>query len=78
MARGADVYDDHWIHPSVDSAAAAVLENADPEVWVARSMAAQAEMRRKADPSAVINAWADLLHGQLDSAREYFADYARI
>ena len=73
-----EVYDDHWIHPSVDEAAAALLANADPEVWAERSAAAKAEMRRRYDPAAVLSAWADLLHGDLDKAREPFASYARI
>jgi glycosyltransferase involved in cell wall biosynthesis len=73
-----DVYDERWIHPSVDEAAAALLANADPDVWAERSVAAKAEMRRRYDPAAVVTAWADLLHGELDRAREPFASYVRI
>lgn len=73
-----DVYDERWIHPSVDDAAAALLANADPDGWAERSAAARAEMWRRYDPTAVVTAWADLLHGELDRAREPFASYVRI
>ncbi|GIF77968.1 hypothetical protein [Asanoa siamensis] len=73
-----EVYDDHWVHRSVDDAAAALLANADPKVWAERSAAAKAEMRRRYDPAAVVGAWVDLLHGDIDRAREPFASYVRI
>ncbi|MEV0713447.1 hypothetical protein [Asanoa sp. NPDC050611] len=66
------VYDDRWIHGSVDDAAAALLANADPEVWAERSAAAKAEMRRRYDPAGVLDAWTELLHGDLDRARKSF------
>ena len=71
-------YDERWVHGSAADAAAAVLGNADPEVWAERSAAAVAEMRRRSDPAAVVDAWADLLHGDVDRARGYFAAYARL
>jgi glycosyltransferase involved in cell wall biosynthesis len=71
-------YDERWVHESAADAAAAVLGNADPEVWAERSAAAVAEMRRRSDPAAVVDAWADLLHGEVDRARGYFAAYARL
>ncbi len=66
------------MHGSAADAAAAILGNADPEVWAERSAAAVAEMRRRSDPAAVVDAWADLLHGDVDRARGYFAAYARL
>ena len=71
-------YDERWVHGSAADAAAAVLGNADPEVWAERSAAAVAEMRRRSDPAAVVDAWADLLHGDVERARGYFAAYARL
>ncbi|MEV0157506.1 hypothetical protein AB0H57_27795 [Micromonospora sp. NPDC050686] len=71
-----DIYDNRWIPDSVPDAAAAVLANADPEVWAERSAAARAEMREKVNPTAVIDAWAALLHGDVARARSYFAGYS--
>jgi hypothetical protein len=35
-----------------------------------------AEIRRSHDPELVVAAWADLLHGDVDRARSYFAEYS--
>jgi glycosyltransferase involved in cell wall biosynthesis len=73
----ADLYHPEWLHDSPDQAAAAVLECATPEVWAGRSARAKAEIRRTHDPAAVVEAWADLLHGDLVAARRHFAAHAR-
>jgi glycosyltransferase involved in cell wall biosynthesis len=71
---GADeIYDSEWVYSTVDEAAGAVLACADAEVWAERGARAKAEVRRTHDPVSVVDAWADLLHGDLASARGYFA-----
>ena len=70
-----EIYDKEWIHASVEDAAAAVLASADEEVWAERAARARAEIRRKVDPERVVRAWADLLHGDVASARGCFAEY---
>ncbi|GHJ50443.1 hypothetical protein Cs7R123_77850 [Catellatospora sp. TT07R-123] len=70
-----EIYGGEWIEPSLDDAVASVLANADPEVWAKRAAAARAEIRAAADPVGTINAWADLMHGDLDAARSYFGSY---
>lgn len=72
----AEIYDGEWIHSSVGDAAAAVLAAADPDVWAERAARAKAEIGRTADPAAVVRAWADLLHGDLDAARGHVAHLA--
>jgi glycosyltransferase involved in cell wall biosynthesis len=74
---GADeIYDKQWIHAGVEEAAEAVLECADERVWTERGARARAEIRRTYDPVAVVDAWADLLHGDLARARGHFVAYA--
>jgi glycosyltransferase involved in cell wall biosynthesis len=71
---GADeVYHPQWIHTSMEDAVAAVLASADADAWAARADSAKAEIRRTHDPARVVEAWADLLHGDLDGARAHFA-----
>jgi hypothetical protein len=71
-----EIYDKEWTHLSVAEAAESVLEGADPEVWAERGARAMAEIRRSHDPELVVAAWADLLHGEVDRARSYFAEYS--
>jgi glycosyltransferase involved in cell wall biosynthesis len=71
-----ELYDKEWTHQSVAEAAAAVLADADPDVWADRAARAVAEIRRSHNPDLVVAAWADLLHGDVDRARTYFAEYA--
>jgi glycosyltransferase involved in cell wall biosynthesis len=71
-----EIYDKEWIHVNPSDAAAAVLANADEEVWAERAARARAEIVRTANPAAVIQAWADLLHGDLTAARSHFQEYA--
>jgi len=71
-----EIYDKEWIHSSVEDAAAAVLANVDPDAWAERAARAKAEIRRTADPTAVVQAWADLLHGDVAGARSYFGEIA--
>jgi hypothetical protein len=70
----AEIYRREWIHGSIEDAAAAVLVNADPDAWQDRAERAKAEIARKVDPAAVVQAWADLLHGDLAAARSQFQD----
>ncbi|HEY8473034.1 MAG TPA: glycosyltransferase [Natronosporangium sp.] len=72
----AEVYDPRWVHDDLDAAAEAVLANADPERWRAQADAAKAEIRRSHDPAAVVAAWADLLHRDIQAARQHFAEFA--
>jgi glycosyltransferase involved in cell wall biosynthesis len=71
-----EIYDKEWAHLSVGEAAASVLAGADPVVWAERGARALAEIRRSHDPDMVVAAWADLLHGEVDRARGYFAEYS--
>jgi glycosyltransferase involved in cell wall biosynthesis len=77
-AGAADIYGKEWIHASIDDAAAAVLENADAQVWAERAARAKAEVRRTHDPVAVEAAWDDLLHGEVQGARGCFAEYSSL
>lgn len=70
-----ELYGREWIHDSTDAAVAALLASADAEDWEKRAARAKAEVRRSHDPTAVVNAWADLLHGDVAGARTYFAEY---
>ena len=70
----AELYGQEWIHESTDAAVAALLAGADADDWAQRALRARAEVRRSHDPVAVVNAWADLLHGEVAAARSYFAD----
>jgi hypothetical protein len=71
-----EIYDKEWIHANLSDAVAAVLANADEKAWAERAARARAEIVRTADPVAVIQAWADLLHGDLAVARSHFQEYA--
>jgi glycosyltransferase involved in cell wall biosynthesis len=71
----AEVYDPRWVYDGLDPAAEAVLAGADADHWRVRASEAQAEIRRSHDPAAVVAAWADLLHGDIERARAYFAAY---
>lgn len=72
----AEVYDKRWVYESLDQAVAAVLACADEDVWAARAADAKAEIRRTYDPRLVVEAWADLLHGDVTGARRHFAEFA--
>jgi hypothetical protein len=72
----AEVYDKEWVHGSVAEAAAAVLRCADPDRWHRLGAVARDEIRRTHDPVAVVGAWADLLHGDVEAARAAFARYS--
>jgi glycosyltransferase involved in cell wall biosynthesis len=72
----AEIYDKEWVHGSTSEAAAAVLASADPVVWAERSARAQREIRRSHNPTAVVEAWADLLHRDVAGARRYFAEFS--
>jgi glycosyltransferase involved in cell wall biosynthesis len=71
----AEVYDPRWVHDGLEQAAEAVLASTDPDRWGARAAEARAEVRRSHDPVAVVAAWADLLHGDIERARGHFAAY---
>jgi hypothetical protein len=71
-----EIYDPEWIAATPDDAVAAVLANADADVWAERAGRARAAIRRMVDPDAVVEAWADLLHGDVDGARGRFAGFA--
>jgi glycosyltransferase involved in cell wall biosynthesis len=71
----AEIYDKEWIHSSVDDAAAAILASADEEAWAERAARARAEICRTANPAGVVQAWADLLHGNTAAARAQFEAY---
>lgn len=68
----AEIFGPQWIQPTVDDAVATILSFADEDVWRARSAAAKECIRQVADPSAVLAAWADLLHGDIAAARRRF------
>lgn len=70
-----ELYGREWIHDSTESAVATLLAGADADDWDKRAERAKAEVRRSHDPAAVVNAWADLLHGDVAGARTYFAEY---
>ncbi|MGH3679075.1 MAG: hypothetical protein ACRDT2_01930, partial [Natronosporangium sp.] len=72
----AEIYDKPWIHATIGEAAAAVLDSATSETWAAQGARAKAEVGRSHDPLAVVDAWADLLHGEVEQARTYFAAYS--
>jgi glycosyltransferase involved in cell wall biosynthesis len=74
----AELYDKQWIHATVEDAAAAVLANADADRWAAQAAGARAEVHRSHDPAAVLEAWADLLHGDLAAAKRHFAGYVTL
>lgn len=67
-----EIYGAEWVHRSITEASAAVLGNADPETWQAQAARAKAEIAGMVDPAAVVQAWADLLHGDLAAARRRF------
>ena len=67
-----EIYGTQWIFSSVGEAAAEILANADQARWTSRAKSATADIRRIADPDAVVAAWADLLHGDIAAARSYF------
>jgi hypothetical protein len=69
-----EIYGKEWIHASVEESATTVLASVDPDVWAERATRAKSEIRRTADPAAVVQAWADLLHGDITGARRYFGD----
>jgi hypothetical protein len=71
----AEVYDPRWTYDGVEQAAEAVLASVDADHWQARAIEARAEVRRSHDPAAVVAAWADLLHGDIERARAHFAAY---
>jgi glycosyltransferase involved in cell wall biosynthesis len=68
----AELYGEEAVHASVHDAAEAILANADEEKWLHRASWARAQIRRSADPAAVVRAWGDLLHGDLVAARSHF------
>jgi hypothetical protein len=70
-----DIYAGQWLHNSLTDAVAAIGECADARTWAERSELAKAEVHRTHDPAAVVDAWADLLHGEIDNARKRFAQY---
>lgn len=68
----AEIYDDEWIHVTTEDAVAAILEDRDLATWAPRSQRAQIEVARTHNPEAVTAAWADLLHGDIATARARF------
>lgn len=76
---GADeIYGKEWIHHAVGDAVTALLDGADEAQWTHRAARARTEIRRSHDPRKVVSAWADLLHGDVDGARRYFAEYSAL
>jgi glycosyltransferase involved in cell wall biosynthesis len=71
-----EVYDKEWVHGCTEDAAAAVLRCVDPDRWHDLGALAREEIRRTHDPVAVVRAWADLLHGDVEAARAAFARYS--
>jgi glycosyltransferase involved in cell wall biosynthesis len=70
-----EIYGKEWIHPSVEAAAETILASADASVWAERAGRAREEIRASADPVATVEAWADLLHGDVAGARRRFAPF---
>jgi glycosyltransferase involved in cell wall biosynthesis len=70
-----ELYGEEWVHDSVQHAADAILNNADEHAWAARAARAQMLIRQTASPAGVVQAWADLLHGDLAAARSHFSIY---
>lgn len=64
-----EIYDKQWIHDSADDAAAVILANADRDLWHHHAVRAKAEIRQAVDPALVVQAWADLTSGAIESAR---------
>jgi glycosyltransferase involved in cell wall biosynthesis len=75
---GADeLYGQEWLCPSLADAATTLLDT-DEHTWAQRAERARAEARRTHNPEAVVEAWADLLHGEIDNARRHFAEFSRL
>ena len=72
----AEAYGENALCGSLDEAAARVLENADPDTWEQRSVAARQEVASRFDPTRVVEAWVDLAYGHVDQARARFEAYA--
>lgn len=70
-----EIYGKEWIQPSVEAAADFILADADETVWCERASRAQAEIRASVDPAAAVQAWADLLHGDIAAARQRFSSF---
>jgi len=77
-AGAREIYGEEWLMESIDEAATGVLRSVDAELWAERSAQAKSEVRRTHDPLAIEGAWADLLHCDVEVARSYFAQYAKL
>jgi hypothetical protein len=76
---GADeIYAKEWIHGTTEAAAAEILQNAEESRWADRAARAKVEINLSDSPAGVVQAWADLLHGDLAAARQHFARYAPV
>lgn len=74
---GADLlYGKEWLAASMGEAVTSIIECVHADVWQQRSDQARSEVNISHNPASVVAAWADLLHGRLDSARRHFADTA--
>lgn len=71
-----ELYGEEWISPSLADAVATLLDTADDRTWAERSARARSEARQTHNPEAVVEAWADLLHGEIDNARKHFAEFS--
>lgn len=68
-----EIYGAEWIHQSVEAAEESILTAADEEIWAAKAARAREEIRRSVEPGATVEAWADLVHGDIERARSRFA-----
>lgn len=74
----AEIYGREWLHQTIEEAADAVLTGTDPDVWAEQGARAKAEIRQTHNPEAVVDAWADLLHGEVECARAHFVRYSQL
>jgi hypothetical protein len=69
----AEIYGSEWIHSSVDDSVSELIANVDADRWRGKAAEAQTKINQIADPRRVISAWADLVSGDIVSARDHFA-----
>lgn len=72
----AEAYGETNLSESLEHAVAQVLADVDPEVWRARSEQAKQDMLERFDPAGVVEAWAELVRGDVEAARARFAKFS--
>ncbi|HEY6738742.1 MAG TPA: hypothetical protein VI076_07805, partial [Actinopolymorphaceae bacterium] len=75
-AGAAEAYGPEWVSTSLDDAVARVLANADADVWSEQSARAKADVHTRFDQQAVVEAWSDLVAGDVRAARARFERFA--